>query len=112
MRVPFTFLVDPSHHHCVYGSYFYHLIARCRAFKKNNCEVLIRNFGYAMKQNHGKPKDVFKTAMNAGLYHQFNSMIMFIVLVNGANMSLFLLNCGMKSMQSITINCITKCLMN
>jgi len=28
-----------------------------------------------MKQNHGKPKDVFKTAMNAGLYHQFNDHV-------------------------------------
>jgi len=28
-----------------------------------------------MKQNHGKPKDDFKTAMNAGLYHQFNDYV-------------------------------------
>jgi len=75
MRVPTTFLVDPSHRHRVYGSYFYCLIARCCAFKKTDCEVLIHNFGYAMKQNCGKPKDEFKTAMNAGLYHQFNDHV-------------------------------------
>jgi len=34
MRVPTTFSVDPLHCHHVYGSYFYHLIACCRAFKK------------------------------------------------------------------------------
>jgi len=28
-----------------------------------------------MKQNRGKPKDDFKTAMNAGLYHQFNDHV-------------------------------------
>jgi len=75
MRIPTTFLVDPSHRRRVYGSYFYRLIARCRAFKKTDCEVLIRNFGYAMKQNRGKPMDEFKTAMNAGLYHQFNDHV-------------------------------------
>ncbi len=28
-----------------------------------------------MEQNCGKPKDVFKTAMNAGLYHQFKDHV-------------------------------------
>jgi len=51
------------------------LIAHCHAFKKTAYEVLICNFGYAMKQNHGKPMNVFETAMNAGLYHQFNDHI-------------------------------------
>ena len=56
MRVPTTFLVDPLHRRRVYGSYFYRLIARCRAFKKTDCEVLIHNFGYAMKQKPWKTK--------------------------------------------------------
>jgi len=63
IKEPTTFPVDPSHCQCVY---FYCLIVCCCAFKKTDCEVLICNFGYAMKQNHGK---VFKTAINAGLYH-------------------------------------------
>jgi len=36
-------------------------------FKKTDCEVLICNFGYAMKHNHGKPIDVFETAMGWSL---------------------------------------------
>ncbi len=75
IREPTTFLMDPLHCQYVYRSYFYCLIACCHAFKKTDCEVLINNFGYAMKQNHGKPKKEFETAMNAGLYHQFNDHI-------------------------------------
>jgi len=35
IKEPTTFLVDPSHCHCVYGSYFYYLIAHCHAFQKD-----------------------------------------------------------------------------
>jgi len=75
IKEPTTFLIDPSHHHCVYGSYLYCLIAHCCAFKKTDCEVLIHHFGYAMKQKCGKPMDVFEIAMNASLYHQLNDHV-------------------------------------
>jgi len=42
------------------------------AFQKIDCDVLIQNFGYAVKQNCGESEDVFRIAMTASLEHQFN----------------------------------------
>ena len=70
---PLLFLVDPSHRRRVYGSHLFKLHNRMSAFKKTDCECLIRNFGYAMKQNHCTPKDHFARAMDAAFHHHFNS---------------------------------------
>jgi len=70
---PTLFLADPSHRRRVYGKHLYGLKKRCSRFKGSDCEVLIRNFGYAMKQNRGAPMDVFLTAMTAALEHQYNT---------------------------------------
>ncbi len=72
VKEPKRFLVDPSHCHRVYGSHLFRLIAHCHAFKKTDCEVLIRNFGYAVKQNCGKTMPEFEKGMNAANNHQFN----------------------------------------
>ena len=50
MFEPTLFLADPSHRRRVYGKHLYGLKKRCSRFKRSDCEVLIRNFGYAMKK--------------------------------------------------------------
>jgi len=42
------------------------------AFKKTDCDVLMRNFGYAVKQNHCRTIPEFEKEVNAAINHQFN----------------------------------------
>ena len=67
------FLVDPSHRRRVYGSHLYKLLNKCKGLNKTIVEVLIRNFGYALKQNRKAELPVLRTAMIAALEHEFNN---------------------------------------
>ena len=40
--------------------------------KKTDCECLIRNFGYAVKQNRMKDEETFAKSMKAALEHHFD----------------------------------------
>jgi len=68
-----TYLVDPSHHCRVYGSHLYKLERNLTGMKKTDCECLIRNFRYAVKQNREKSYDEFEKAMMAALEHHFDN---------------------------------------
>jgi len=70
-----TYHVDPSHRRRVYGSHLYKLEKKLSAMKKTDCECLIRNFGYAVKQNREKSFEEFETAMKAALEHHFDNHI-------------------------------------
>jgi len=41
--------------------------------KKTDCECLIHNFGYAVKQNHEKPEEEFPKVMTAAMEHHFDN---------------------------------------
>jgi len=41
--------------------------------EKTDCECLIHNFGYAVKQNHEKTEEEFVKAMKAALKHHFDN---------------------------------------
>jgi len=69
-----TYLVDPSHWHCVvYGSHLYKLERNLKEMKKTDCKCLICNFGYAVKQNCKKTKEEFPKAMMAAMEHPFDN---------------------------------------
>jgi len=68
-----TYLVDPSHRRRVYGGQLYKLELKLRVLKKTDCECLIRNFGYAVKQNRDKSEAEFAKAMAAALEHHFDN---------------------------------------
>jgi len=68
-----TYLVDPSHRRRVYGSKLYKLEKVLKEMKKTDCECLIRNFGYAVKQNREKTFDEFHKAMTASMEHHFDN---------------------------------------
>ncbi len=70
-----TFLVDPSHRRRVYGSGLYKLEPLLKGMNKMDVECLIRNFGYAVKQNRGKNEEEFAKAMKAALEHHFDNHI-------------------------------------
>ena len=40
VREPEIYLVDPSHHHHVYGTHLYKLMAKCKALKKQLLKYL------------------------------------------------------------------------
>jgi len=46
-----TYLVDPSHQQRVYSSDLYKLEPMLKGMNKMDAECVIRNFGYAVKQN-------------------------------------------------------------
>jgi len=68
-----TYLVDPSHRRRVYGGQLYKLELKLRVLKKTDCKCLIRNFGYAVKQNRDKSEAEFAKAMAAALEHHFDN---------------------------------------
>jgi len=68
-----AYLVDPLHCQHVYGSQLYKLEKILSVLKKSDCECLIRNFGYAVKQNHDKSDAEFAKAMAAALEHHFDN---------------------------------------
>ena len=70
---PETYLVDPSHRQRVYGRHLYQFQKKCSSFKKTDCDCLIRNFGFADKQNRHKSFEEFTTAMKAAHEHHFNN---------------------------------------
>jgi len=68
-----TYLADPSHRRRVVGGQLYKLELTCKEMKKTDCECLIRNFGYAVKQNRDKTEEEFSNAMKAALEHHFDN---------------------------------------
>jgi len=68
-----TYLADPSHRRRVYGGQMYKLLPFCKEMKKTDCKCLIRNFGYAVKQNREKTEEEFSKAMKAALEHHFDN---------------------------------------
>jgi len=70
-----TYLCDPSHCHRVYGGLLYKKELTCKEMKKTDCECLIRNFGYAVKQNREKMEEECTIAMKAALEHHFDNHI-------------------------------------
>jgi len=65
--------VDPSHRRHVYGSHLYKLERKLTEMKKTDCECLVCNFGYAVKQNREKSFEEFEKAMKAALEHHFDN---------------------------------------
>ena len=65
-------LVDPSHRRRVYGTQLYKAEKHIKGMNKTDCECLMRNFGYAVKQNRSKSEEEFAKALKAAFDHHFD----------------------------------------
>jgi len=74
VRLPQSFLCDPTHQQRVIGKQLYAMVAQMEKMRVTRAEAmrLKRNVGYAHKQSLGKTFDEYKTAMKGALLHHSN----------------------------------------